>query len=290
MLSILIPVYNYNVVPLVKKLHQQALLLNVFFEIIICDDASTETYNNKELIKLNYVRLLFNKQNLNIAKTRNRLLSAANFQWIIFVDADVIPTTDFFLATYWNKRNKGVFFSGGFTYPQNNNNNNSLRLLYGKRIEQHKHLRTCCNIFFNREIIHTLFDETIVNYGFEDTLFYLEVEKKHKITYVNNKVYHYSTDRNSDFLAKTKKACQTLAQLIEDNKLQINDVQLSKKYNRIVAFRLPFILSFLKFFFYGRLQKNLTGNNPKLFYFKWFKLFAYHQAQQQLSTKKSIFS
>ncbi len=290
MLSVLIPVYNYNVVPLVKKLHQQALLLNIPFEIIICDDASTETFNNAQLADLSQIKLLFNKQNINIAKTRNRLLAAASFKWVIFIDADVIPTTNNFLIKYWKLRSKGVFFSGGFSYPKVDNNCNSLRLLYGEQIEQHTHLRSCCNIFFNREIVTTLFDETIANYGFEDTLFYLEVELKNKITYVNNKVYHYSTDTNSDFLAKTKKACQTLVQLIKDNKLQVDDVQLSKTYNKIASFRLLFILSFLEFFFFKRLQKNLIGNNPKLFYFQWFKLFAYHQAQQQLSTKKSIFS
>ncbi len=40
MLSILIPVFNYNIYPLVSEL-QQAIIENIVFEIITIDDAST---------------------------------------------------------------------------------------------------------------------------------------------------------------------------------------------------------------------------------------------------------
>ena len=40
MLSILIPTYNYNVVPLVLDLHKQCLECEINFEILVFDDGS----------------------------------------------------------------------------------------------------------------------------------------------------------------------------------------------------------------------------------------------------------
>lgn len=40
MLSILIPTYNYNVVPLVLELQKQCLEYKIHFEIIVFDDGS----------------------------------------------------------------------------------------------------------------------------------------------------------------------------------------------------------------------------------------------------------
>jgi glycosyltransferase involved in cell wall biosynthesis len=42
MLSILIPIYNYNAYPLVKELHSQCLEATIDFEIFCIDDASNE--------------------------------------------------------------------------------------------------------------------------------------------------------------------------------------------------------------------------------------------------------
>lgn len=41
MLSILIPVYNFNSRPLLESLHSQAEALNIEYEIVVADDAST---------------------------------------------------------------------------------------------------------------------------------------------------------------------------------------------------------------------------------------------------------
>jgi glycosyltransferase involved in cell wall biosynthesis len=55
MLSILIPIYNYNAYPLVKELHSQCLEATIDFEIFCIDDASNEyesTITNSIYIKL----------------------------------------------------------------------------------------------------------------------------------------------------------------------------------------------------------------------------------------------
>ena len=52
MLSILIPIHNYNVVTLVKELLLQAKSIDGTIEIICCDDCSTDTQLKTENIKI----------------------------------------------------------------------------------------------------------------------------------------------------------------------------------------------------------------------------------------------
>jgi len=54
MLSVLIPTYNYNVVPLVKALYVQLEKQNILFEIIIFDNASNSILNieNQKINKI----------------------------------------------------------------------------------------------------------------------------------------------------------------------------------------------------------------------------------------------
>ena len=45
MLSILITIYHYNLLPLVKEIHQQCVDLEIDFEILTQDDASNSIHN-----------------------------------------------------------------------------------------------------------------------------------------------------------------------------------------------------------------------------------------------------
>ena len=57
MLSILIPTYNYNVVPLVLELHKQCLECEIDFEILCQDDASKLFFEENK--KINGLKLCF---------------------------------------------------------------------------------------------------------------------------------------------------------------------------------------------------------------------------------------
>ncbi len=61
MLSILIPVYNFDVRKLVHQLHEQGLLLEIPFEIICVDDASFIEFTeiNASIKNLEHLSLKF---------------------------------------------------------------------------------------------------------------------------------------------------------------------------------------------------------------------------------------
>jgi glycosyltransferase involved in cell wall biosynthesis len=68
MLSILIPIYNYNAYPLVKELHSQCLEATIDFEILCRDDFSSKyLQENQEINTLENCRFR-NETNLGRGK------------------------------------------------------------------------------------------------------------------------------------------------------------------------------------------------------------------------------
>ena len=89
MLSILIPTYNYNVLPLVLELHKQCENCGIDFEIIVLDDASTDestTSLNQKINELSFSNYLVNTTNLGRSENRNALISKAKFHQFLQAD------------------------------------------------------------------------------------------------------------------------------------------------------------------------------------------------------------
>ena len=114
MISILIPSYNYNVSNLLEQLHLQLQEYNFVFEIIVLDDASTkplQVEQNKNTI------LLRTGINLGRLKARRFLAEKANYKWLLFLDADVLPKNNDYIKLYFDAlKTKYDAFFGGFSY------------------------------------------------------------------------------------------------------------------------------------------------------------------------------
>lgn len=284
MLSIVIPVYNYDILPLVEQLHREASALNVPFELLVCDDASTQVFHQQQIERFPHTRWLANSVNRHVAYTRNRLLNEAQYPWILLLDADVLPLSSTFIQNYLNLTHQGLFFQGGFTYSSADSLvNQSLRFTYGQTIEQYKHLHSCCNLFFNQQKLRLQFDESITEYGYEDTLFFLALAKRNiEVIRLNNQVIHHSSESNQTYLERSKQASWGLANLIQQGKIQMHEVQLSRVYQQLQKYHLTFLLSPFDALIGAQIQRNLLGKRPSILGFKWFKLFEYHKASQAI--------
>ncbi|PTT01060.1 glycosyl transferase, partial [Flavobacterium sp. HMWF030] len=128
MLSILIPVYNYNVSSLVETLYNQALESNVIFEIICLDDCSqhflSENQKINQLQNCNYSIL---EKNIGRSAIRNLLAKKATFENLLFLDADTFPVNQNFLSNYISQinRNEKVVY-GGILYESKKPENDRL--------------------------------------------------------------------------------------------------------------------------------------------------------------------
>lgn len=273
MISILIPVYNYSVVKLVNDLHAQATLLSCAFEIIVADDCSDaeNIEQNAAIEKLSSVRFIRLSENMGRARIRNFLAHEAQFPYLIFMDCDAEVLNNTFLQTYVQYCSGIVVVCGGTAYQTTKPHNSyRLRWEYGKQREQISALQrnarpnasfSTFNFLISKSIIQAIpFNETIREYGHEDTLFGFELQKhSYTILHIDNQLIHKGLDDNIVFVEKTKRAIEGLQMLLLNPLIDrefFTDISLARIYSRIEHFRLRFLFS-LMYVLFGSMSKTV---------------------------------
>ena len=138
MLSILIPTYNYSIFNLVSILNEQCLKLKIKFEIIVLDDASELFHiENNEVNKLENCTYAILEKNSGRSSIRNLLAQKASFENLLFLDADTIPLSEYFVSNYISNLNlEEKIIYGGIKYQKEKPEENKiLRWVYGKSRE-----------------------------------------------------------------------------------------------------------------------------------------------------------
>jgi hypothetical protein len=287
MLSILIPTYNYNVYPLVKVIHSQALNCNISFEILVYDDGSNSKLNSDNKLINNLPNCVFKELHVNIGRSaiRNLLGKDAKFDWLLFLDADVIPVRNNFLQKYLNllPKNPDVIY-GGIEYQKREPEKDCLlRWFYGKNREalnvaqrnKNKYLRFLTLNFLIRKSVfeNVKFNETIPNLRHEDTLFAYNLKNaKINILHINNPIYHLGLDTSEEFIKKSLESIHSLLFLSTNNLIPNKYIKISKVY----AFCKK---TYLNVFFANLYKKyntlfieNLLSKKPSLFVLDLYRL------------------
>jgi len=246
MISVLIPIYNFNVAKLVKDLHAQLMYANVVFEIILGDDASTCPHNNEKLTELQGVHYFSVTENIGRAKMRNLLVEKANFPFLLFMDCDAAISSTLYINNYIVEifRNTSpVCIIGGVAYrKQKPNPKYYLRWYYGKKREatdadsrNRKPYKsfTSFNAVFSKSIFEFVkFDESFSTYGNEDTFFGDQLRNAQiPVIHINNPLYHDGLDTNEDYLKKVETSIDNLISLLNSKKINFNFVN----ENRLLA-------------------------------------------------------
>ena len=142
MISILIPTYNFNTLPLVQELHKQILVENIKFEIIVQDDASPINENTKINTKINqleYCHFERNETNLGRGQNRNALVNKAQYDWILLMDCDMFPKSKNFIKIYLKsiqKEDRKAVFGGIIYFDEKPKDDEVLRWIFGKNREE----------------------------------------------------------------------------------------------------------------------------------------------------------
>tara|TARA_R110002049_G_scaffold73909_12_gene190954 strand:+ start:10483 stop:11355 length:873 start_codon:yes stop_codon:yes gene_type:complete len=240
MLSVLIPTYNYNAFLLVKEIYKQLILENLDFEIICLDDGSNSSLNknNEEINTLSYCSFKSLKNNTGRSAIRNLLAKKATYNWLLFLDADVIPVKDNFIKNYMNCfKKENAVFCGGLLYQNKKENLSLLRYKYGKKHEEislekrkkkpEKYFFTS-NFLIKKEVFESVkFEEKLTKYGKEDLLFSLELKKNNiPINHLSNEVFHLGIEENGLFVSKTKKAMENLVFLDDEQLIDASEMSL----------------------------------------------------------------
>ena len=280
MLSILIPIYNYDCYDLVKELHRQALECNIDFEIIIIDDCSTKKIeNNKKLNTLTYTQFIELNHNIGRSKIRNLLADKARYPYLLFMDCDAEVYTKHYIAEYLKHCKPECCIVGGTAYDAKENNPQySLRLKYGRLREGNQEYSkrfTTFNFLIYKDLFNKVrFNESIIGYGHEDSLFGAQIKKIADIQTIDNPLIHKGLDPNDIFIKKTETAISNLLKLSKTdfgNELTAESTIL-QTYKKLKKIHLTKIIDIIFSISKSCIQKQISSKNPSLFLFDCYKI------------------
>jgi cellulose synthase/poly-beta-1,6-N-acetylglucosamine synthase-like glycosyltransferase len=286
MLSILITIFNYNLLPLVKEIHQQCIDLDINFEILSQDDASNSICNleNEKINLLSNCSYVSLEKNVGYRENKNILVIQSKYDNLLILDGDCILPHPNFIKKYIDHITDYEVVYGGRIHAKNAPSKQQLlRWKYGKFMEDQTVTQREKNPYratlFNNTLIKKSifnkikFDSSFKKYGNDDTLFSFELQKLNvKIKHINNPVQHDDIDTNSVYIEKTKQSLENLHLLFQKQLITVDYSKMLRLVSKLHLYKLTYILSVFYIFFGKILENNLKGNNPSLFVFNIFRL------------------
>ena len=283
MISILIPVFNFETVPLVNELSRQLDDLGIDGEILVFDDFSTPSFRKKNnpLIDVNHVVYKELDKNHGRTSIRQLLASQAHYEWLLFLDCDSRILRGDFLKRYLSAFSQNFDVCvGGRSYPPGPVDcSKKLHWKYGTIRESLKGDKTAFqsnNFCIKKEVFQQIqFPAFLKEYGHEDTWIGIELERSGKsIKYIDNAVEHIQIENTENFLNKTEEALRNLLQLknVASKKTIAKHVSLFKAYSFINSAHLEFVVDFISGIFKSRIVQNLNSCNPSLLFFDFYRL------------------
>ncbi|WP_264536780.1 glycosyltransferase family 2 protein [Flavobacterium sp. N1736] len=289
MLSILIPVYNYNVFTLVETLYKQCLKSNITFEIICLDDASGNFLpENQKINEFKNSKYSILEKNIGRSAIRNLLAQKATYENLLFLDADTIPVTDNFISNYISQINQdSKIVYGGILYESSKPSKEKLlRWIYGQKREslnvsdrnKNPYLSfLTLNFLIKKSLFSKVnFNENIPNLRHEDTLFSFELmQNKIEIIHIENPVYHLGIENSDVFLRKSEESVVALKNLVDSKLISSEYVKLPHYFEIIKKYHFQAIIAFGFRILKPLFLRRLLGKKPSLFIFDLYRLGYY---------------
>ena len=286
MFSILIPTYNHKISILVNTINLQAKKLDIPFEVIVVDDASTlykkENAGITQLENVTYKKL---EENKGRSSARNLLTQLAKYDQLLFLDADVFPKTDLFLNTYIQHIDKDLdIICGGIDYEKKKPGKpQRLRYKYGiaREVKQpenrnkKRYLIVSANLWIKKEVyIHI--NSNLSNFYGSDLLLSENIRKmKYRVLHIDNPTLHLGLETSEVYLNKAKKLQHTITTLEKENSISKGLTGIQRVYCQLKKYGLIGIANFGIGIIYPLIKRQLTSSRPSLFLFDLYKLYHY---------------
>jgi len=290
MISICIPVYNFDVTELTDSLLLQANRIGYPIEILLFDDHSLSYFKklNAKLSSRKDVSYLEFDFNIGRSKIRNRLADFASGHWLLFLDCDMVIDDPEFLQNYVNTLNKAQVVCGGIKYSKKPFREELiLRWKFGVSRECKKSIRRQLapynsfmtgNFLITRDTFHSIrFNEDISGYGHEDTVFGLELKRrKVPILHIDNPSLHLGLEPCFDFLQKSEQSVINLSKLMHNAPDLRKDLEKTVRVLRIFKIlrflQLTLILRWVFRVVNPIIRRSLCSRHPSLLMFDLYKL------------------
>ncbi|APY00927.1 glycosyltransferase family 2 protein [Lacinutrix venerupis] len=275
MLSVLIPTYNYDVSKLIATIHLQLSNCNVPFEILVLEDGSTQHINSTN--NLSNTTVLVNKTNNGRVKARQELALKANYEWLLFLDADVLPKSKSFISNYIDaiKLKHDAYFGGFAYYKAKPKKQYLLRWKYGTTKEEVIAVKRnlspykviiSANYLIRKKVFNTvnLKIEDNKGYGFDNYFGALLQNNNVNIYHIDNEVYHLGIEESSLYLKKKEQAALTLLHFYKTEGFNNHSNDLLRLFSKIKTLKLVWLFSLFYKLFKTKMKKNLLGKAPSI--------------------------
>jgi glycosyltransferase involved in cell wall biosynthesis len=291
MISILIPVHNYDIIALVHSMRDGLERVPEYGEILIGDNGSSPDFRNKYLqLEGAGIRVIVSEKNIGRAAIRNRLALEAKGDYLLYIDADTMiqGTAEAYLLAWLPLINTARVIYGGISYAETapGDPDKMLRWKYGRKNEQlkaserNKHPHSgfsTFNVMIEKSVFSKLrFNEELKKYGHEDTLLGYQLKKAGiGVIHIDNTLIHEGLESNRAFINKTKLGIENLSHLydkVTDKKTFTSCVPLLRTYHRLSLLRMTRLLAGIYINYRDRIEIRLDSANTSLFLFKLYRI------------------
>ena len=286
MISILIPTYNYNTTPLVQKLLEQAESITQAVEILIFDDGSHDfRKENMKLGELPKVTYRYFEENMGRSAIRQRLAEQASYDLLLFLDADVVPASENFLANYFKFMDENSkVICGGVVYEETRPAKDKLlRYAYGVKREtksavdrsREPYIIVTANVLIAKKIFVSI-NEDLTNFYGEDLLLSWNLKKLNlQVIHIDNPVFHLGLENSVDFMNKAKTAITNLVRLEKEGRIGHDFISLQRAYRKLKRYGGLGLFRSITKMMGNRMRSNALSDSPSMFYFNLWRLSHY---------------
>lgn len=231
-LTILIPTYHDDASALVHALGKCAGAHRV--RLVIYDDGSHDQVLEARLIQAllafpGTARVMIADVNVGRSKARNILLSDAETDWVIFLDADMLPDDHLFLARYFDavrQSTSPAVYCGGFSLKRAEVTDacklHAAQSLASETISvaernlaPGRYIFTS-NLLVHKAVLHAVaFDGGYKGWGWEDVDWGLSVEQRYPVRHIDNSATHLGLDTDDALIAKYAGSGDNFARLAQ---------------------------------------------------------------------------
>ena len=231
-LSVLTPFFRDDPAPLITRLEREAARLGGRAEFIALDDGggdrSLTSRIAMQVLNLSVpARLIALDRNQGRARGRNRLAAHARGRHLLFLDSDMAPDNDTFLARYLGLIEAGdpaVVF-GGFSMKQGPTApcfalHRALALrgeclsAAERRLKPEKYVLTS-NLLVRRDVFEAeAFDEGFSGWGWEDVEWGMRVSHRYGVVHVDNPATHLGLDTPAVLAGKYEQSAGNFARVV----------------------------------------------------------------------------
>ncbi|MGG5209321.1 glycosyltransferase family 2 protein [Chryseobacterium sp. MIQD13] len=288
LLSVCIPVYNFDVRGLVFDLKREISVNGVDAEIILIDDASDEGFKNiHQILQTEVENFICLEKNIGRSRIRNLFQNYASGKYLLFLDCDGKITEADFLKNYTDFIQKhpdtDVIYGGRTVSVSAPDDDHYLRWKFSVERENlplefrlnKPYLSFQTNNFVIKKNVFEKvdFNPAFQKYGYEDLLFAMDMKSAQiKIDHISNSIVNNDLESNAVYLDKVGESVESLATMLKDKNLaeKLSEVKLVKLYSGL-PFK-PLFELILGDFTLKVLKKKLSKGRVNLRYLDLYKL------------------